>query len=162
VRLTIGEAQASAGTTETIAVLEANFDDMNPQLFGYVVDRLLAEGALDVFSIPAQMKKNRPGTLLTVLCRPEDRERLTKIVLSETTTLGVRWREEQRSALPRTWVPVETRWGQVRMKVASLNGSPSHFAPEYEDCRRIAEAHRVPLKQVMHEAMQVYARQQPT
>src|SRR5438477_1509381 len=114
VRLTVGEAAShlAANTNQqTISVLEANLDDLNPQVFGYVLDRLLAEGALDVFSVPVQMKKNRPGTLLTILCKPEDSASLTKIVFTETTTLGVRQRQEQRSTLTRRWVPVSTPWG---------------------------------------------------
>ena len=155
-RLTIGETPAARLAQETITVLEANLDDLNPQVFGYVMDRLLAEGALDVFSAPVQMKKNRPGTLLTVLCKPEDAERLTKLIFAETTTLGVRRREEQRQALARKWVTVATQWGEVRMKIASMNGSVSNYAPEYEDCRKIATEHGVPLKTVMQEAVQKY------
>ena len=159
VRLTVGEAAShlAANTNqETISVLEANLDDLNPQVFGYVLDRLLAEGALDVFSVPVQMKKNRPGTLLTILCKPEDSASLTKIVFTETTTLGVRQRQEQRSTLTRRWFPVSTPWGEVRMKIASMNGTVTNYAPEYEDCRRIAEEKQVPLKSVMQEAMQAY------
>ena len=159
VRLTIGEAATKLATNtnqETISVLEANLDDLNPQVFGYVLDRLLAEGALDVFSVPVQMKKNRPGTLLTILCKPEDAAKLTQIVFTETTTLGVRQRQEQRSTLTRRWVPVATQWGEVRMKIASLNGTVTNYAPEYEDCRRIAAEHHVPLKSVMQEATQAY------
>src|SRR5216684_1490652 len=158
-RLTIGESQTEfAGniSSETISVLEANLDDLNPQVFGYVVDRLLEEGALDTFALPVQMKKNRPGMLLTVLSRPEDASRLTRIIFTETTTLGVRRREEQRQALARKWITVVTRWGEVRLKVASLNGAVTNYAPEYEDCRKLAAEHRVPLKSVMQEAVQGY------
>jgi uncharacterized protein (DUF111 family) len=102
------------------------------------------------------MKKNRPGMLLTVLCRPEDSQRLTKTILAETTTLGVRMRQETRAALARRHVSVNTRWGDVRMKLANLNGSVSNYAPEYEDCRRIAAENNVPLKNVMQEAIKVY------
>jgi uncharacterized protein (TIGR00299 family) protein len=159
VRLTIGESQAkfAANTSqETISVLEANLDDLNPQVFGYVVDRLLAEGALDTFALPVQMKKNRPGMLLTVLAKPEDASRLTQIIFTETSTLGVRRREEQRQALARKWITVVTRWGDVRLKVASMNGTVTNYAPEYEDCRKIAAEHHVPLKSVMQEAVQGY------
>src|SRR5712692_6699912 len=158
-RLTIGESQAEVVgniSSETISVLEANLDDLNPQVFGYVVDRLLEEGALDTFALPVQMKKNRPGMLLTVLSRPEDASRLTRIIFTETTTLGVRRREEQRQALARKWITVVTRWGEVRLKVASLNGAVTNYAPEYEDCRKLAAEHRVPLKSVMQEAVQGY------
>jgi pyridinium-3,5-bisthiocarboxylic acid mononucleotide nickel chelatase len=157
VRLTIGEAQISAKITEEpVIVLEANLDDLNPQIFGYVVDRLLEEGALDAFGVPVQMKKNRPGILLAVLCRPEDEAKLSELIFSETTTLGVRRREEMRHALARKWVTVNTRWGDVRMKVASMNGSVTNYAPEFEDCRRIASERHVPLKTVMQEVVQNY------
>ena len=129
---------------------------MNPQVFGYVMEKLLEAGALDVFGTPIQMKKNRPGTLLTVLAKPEDADELTKIIFAETTTLGVRRREERRQILAREWQTVCTRFGDVRIKVASMNGTVSSYAPEYEDCRRIAADHRVPLKQVMQEAIQAY------
>jgi pyridinium-3,5-bisthiocarboxylic acid mononucleotide nickel chelatase len=158
-RLTIGESQAEyAGniSSETISVLEASLDDLNPQVFGYVVDRLLAEGALDTFALPVQMKKNRPGMLLTVLSKPEDASRLTRIIFTETTTLGVRRREEQRQALARKWITVATRWGDVRLKIASMNGAVTNYAPEYEDCRKLAAEHHVPLKSVMQEAVQEY------
>lgn len=157
-RIVVGEEQpaASLPASETITVLAANLDDLSPQVFGYVMDKLLAEGALDVFSTPVQMKKSRPGTLLTVLCRPEDAERLARVMFTETSTLGVRRREERRQALLRRTVSVETRWGAVRMKVANLNGTVANYAPEYEDCRRIAGERGVPLKQVMQEAVRAY------
>jgi len=159
VRLTVGEAAASLVTktaSETITVLEANLDDLNPQVFGYVMDRLLEEGALDAFGMPVQMKKNRPGTLLTVLCRPENADRLTQIIFTETTTLGVRRREELRRTLARRWENVRTPWGEVRIKIASMNGTVTNYAPEYEDCRHLAAAHHVPLKTVMQEAARAY------
>jgi len=159
VRLTIGEAASTmAGKTasDTVTVLEANLDDLNPQVFGYVMDRLLEEGALDVFGMPVQMKKNRPGTLLTVLCKPEDAGKLTQLIFTETTTLGVRRRDEVRQTLARRWENVRTQWGEVRIKVASMNGSVTNYAPEYEDCRRIAAEHRVPLKTVMQDATREY------
>ena len=158
VRLTIGEAAAeSAVTAETITIIEANIDDLNPQVFGYVMDRALSEGALEVFGTPVQMKKNRPGMLLTVLCRPQEAAKLAEIIFSETTTLGVRQRCEQRQILPRKWMTVSTQWGDVRMKIGSMNGTITNYAPEYEDCRRIAAEHHVPLKTVMQEAMQKYS-----
>jgi uncharacterized protein (DUF111 family) len=102
------------------------------------------------------MKKNRPGTLLTILCKPEDASRLTQLIFTESTTLGVRYRLEQRQTLARRWVPVTTPWGEVRMKIASMNGTVTNYAPEYEDCRRIATEQKVPLKTVMQEATQAY------
>jgi hypothetical protein len=104
------------------------------------------------------MKKNRPGTLLTVLCKSEDAAKLTEIIFTETTTLGVRRREEKRETLARNWVLVSTQWGKVRMKIASMNGTVTNYAPEYEDCRKIAAEHKVPLKTVMNEAMEAYAK----
>jgi pyridinium-3,5-bisthiocarboxylic acid mononucleotide nickel chelatase len=160
VRLTIGEAASTAlamkTASETITVLEANLDDLNPQVFGYVMDRLLEEGALDAFGMPVQMKKNRPGMLLTVLCKPEDSSNLTQLIFAETTTLGVRRRDEMRQTLARRWENVETRWGEVRIKIASMNGTVTNYAPEYEDCRRIAAEHHVPLKTVIQEAARAY------
>jgi len=108
--------------------------------------------------MPVQMKKNRPGMLLTVLCKPEDAPRLSSLIFSETTTLGVRQREERRQALAREWVSVTTRWGEVRIKVASMNGTVTNYAPEYEDCRRIASERHVALKTVMQEAIARYLR----
>jgi uncharacterized protein (TIGR00299 family) protein len=163
-RLTVGEALpelAAKTSQETVTVLEANLDDLNPQVFGYVLDRLLEEGALDVFGVPVQMKKSRPGTLLTALCKPEDAEKLMQIIFAETTTLGVRRREEKRQALARKWLTVSTQWGEVRMKIGSLNGTVTNYAPEYEDCRRIAAEQHVPLKSVMNAAVEGYLRQAP-
>jgi pyridinium-3,5-bisthiocarboxylic acid mononucleotide nickel chelatase len=160
VRLTIGETLANGLATktasETITVLEANLDDLNPQVFGYVMDRLFEESALDAFGVPVQMKKNRPGMLLTVLCKPEDANRLTQLIFTETTTLGVRRRDEMRQSLARRWESVGTPWGEVRIKIASMNGTITNYAPEYEDCRRIAAEHRVPLKRVMGSAVEAY------
>ena len=171
VRISVGEAFAPAGdaasrvstdiSSEIITVLEANLDDLNPQVFGYVMDRLLAEGALDVFGLPGQMKKNRPGMVLTVLCTPENSAKLTQLIFSETTTLGVRQRQESRQVLGRRWVNVSTRWGEVRMKVASMNGTVTNYAPEYEDCKRIAAEQHVPLKEVMEAAVQAYLQGKP-
>ena len=158
-RISVGEtleAQESPFPMEEITVLEANVDDMTPQVFGYVMEQALQNGALDAFGTPIQMKKSRPGMLLTVLCRTEDSHRLTKLILAETTTLGVRMRRETRAALARRHVSVSTKWGDVRMKLANLNGSISNYAPEYEDCRQIAAEKKVPLKTVMQEAIKVY------
>jgi uncharacterized protein (TIGR00299 family) protein len=162
VRLTIGETASNMVATktasETITVLEANLDDLNPQVFGYVMDRLFEEGALDAFAMPVQMKKNRPGTLLTVLCKPEDASKLAELIFTETTTLGVRRRDERRQILARRWEQVQTPWGEVRIKIASMNGTVTNYAPEYEDCRRIAAESHVPLKTVMGEAVEAYLR----
>src|ERR1700690_2162688 len=165
-RITIGEASVDAGVADRttdgtdndrIAVLEANLDDLSPQVLAYAMERLLAEGALDVFSVPVQMKKNRPGALLTVLARPDDADRLSKIMFAETTTLGVRLRDEERKLLTRRWEMVDTAWGPVRIKIANMNGTVSNYAPEFEDCRGIAAEHHVPLKTVMQEAQRAYS-----
>jgi hypothetical protein len=159
VRLTIGKAAstlAAKTASDTVTVLEANLDDLNPQVFGYVMNRLLEDGALDAFGMPVQMKKNRPGTLLTVLCKPEDAAKLAQLIFTETTTLGVRRRDEVRQTLARRWENVRTQWGEVRIKIASMNGSVTNYAPEYEDCRRIASEQHVPLKTVMQEAARAY------
>jgi len=160
-RITIGETEPTdrANTSnDRIMVLEANLDDLSPQVLAYAMERLLAEGALDVFSVPVQMKKSRPGALLTVLAKMEDANRLTKTIFAETTTLGVRRRKEQRLTLSRRWETVDTTWGPVRIKIANMNGSISNYAPEYEDCRTLAEAQHVPLRTVMQEAIQQYLR----
>ncbi len=165
-RISVGElaetnlAAASSPQEETIAILEANLDDLNPQLIGYVVEQAFAEGALDVFTTPVQMKKNRPGTLLTILC-PLDREEQSRaLVFRESSTLGIRVRHERRYVLPRHHESVTTQWGEVRMKVAGVNGSVSQYSPEYEDCRRIASEHHVALKHVMQEATRLYLERQ--
>ena len=159
-RLTIGEMATPTIVvnyeSDTVAVLEANLDDLNPQVFGYVMDRLFEEGALDAFGVPVQMKKNRPGTLLTVLCKPGDANKLTQLMFAETSTLGIRRRDESRQTLTRRWETVQTTWGAVRVKIASMNGAITNYAPEYEDCRKIAALHKVPLKAVMQEAASAY------
>src|SRR6266852_593157 len=162
-RITIGEAEPTSRantSNDTIAVLEANLDDLSPQVLAYAMELLLAEGALDVFSVPVQMKKSRPGALLTVLAKLEDANRLTNTIFAETTTLGVRRRQEQRQTLSRRWETVDTTWGPVRIKIANMNGSFSNYAPEYEDCRTLAEAQHVPLRTVMQEAIQEYLRRE--
>ena len=161
-RVFIGEAKlADAGLPsealaqdglEQLVMLEANLDDMNPQLCGFFAERAFAAGALDVFFAPVQMKKNRPGVLLSVLCRPEQRDTLMNLFFEETTTLGVRGHDVFRRALAREWVPVSTPYGEVRVKVSRQNGHVVTFSPEFEDCRRLAAEAAVPLKAVLQEA----------
>lgn len=141
---------------DRIAVLEANLDDMNPQLFSYVQQKLLAAGALDAFAVSVQMKKGRPGIIFTVLANPADAEPLARILLTETTTLGVRTRHEQRFILDRRHVTVQSPWGPIRVKLGLLQGEVVNCAPEFEDCRSIAESTGVPLKTVLQEAMRLY------
>jgi pyridinium-3,5-bisthiocarboxylic acid mononucleotide nickel chelatase len=121
---------------------------MNPQIFGLLMDRLLQDGALDVFYTPIQMKKNRPGTLLTVIATPQARERLTSTIFRETTTIGVRYREMTRECLDREIVTVTTTLGPVRIKVARRDGVILNASPEFEDCVKLATEHGRPLKDV--------------
>ena len=160
-RVMIGEAAektAPAGDQE-ISVIEANLDDMNPQIYGYFQEKALAAGALDVFTTPVQMKKNRPGTLLTVLCRPADAQALMALIFAETTTFGVRSHTAQRRVLPRESVKVKTKFGEVRVKLSRVNGRVLHATPEYEDCRKLAEEKNVPLQRVINEALRNYEQQ---
>jgi pyridinium-3,5-bisthiocarboxylic acid mononucleotide nickel chelatase len=151
-RLLIGDrATSEAGEywDAPVSVIEANLDDMSPQIYGYFVELALVAGALDVYSTPVQMKKNRPGVLLTILCKPEDVVRLVDLVFRETTTIGVRTYEARRKTLDRESVPVETPFGAVRVKISRMNGSILNATPEYEDCQRIAAERGIPLKQVI-------------
>jgi uncharacterized protein (TIGR00299 family) protein len=154
-RLMIGEAAQKdiSLSDETIHVLEANLDDMNPQIYGYFLEKALAAGALDVFATPVQMKKNRPGFLITVLCAPQDETKFQEMLFSETTTLGVRSTVAQRRILPREWVKVSTQFGEVRIKLARVNGHIRQASPEFDDCRKVAAEKNVPLQQVFDEAM---------
>jgi len=151
-RLLIGENAASERGEywgAPVTVIETNVDDMTPQIYGYFVERALLAGALDVFSTAAQMKKNRPGLLVTLLSEPENVARLIDLVFRETTTVGVRTYEVRRKTLDRELVAVETPFGGVRMKVSHLNGSILNATPEYEDCQRIAVEQGIPLKVVI-------------
>jgi pyridinium-3,5-bisthiocarboxylic acid mononucleotide nickel chelatase len=160
-RIMVGElAQKSVdGHGGTIRVLEANLDDMSPQIFGYLLEKALAAGALDVFATPVQMKKSRLGTLVTILCKPEDETKFQQMLFAETTTLGVRSHLVERRALPREYVKVDTRFGEVRMKVAHTAEGFLHAAPEFDDCRKLAEEKNVPLQEVMEQAMLRYEQQ---
>jgi pyridinium-3,5-bisthiocarboxylic acid mononucleotide nickel chelatase len=157
-RIMIGDAAEKVfpGYDEEISVIEANLDDMNPQIYGFFLERALAAGALDVYTMPVQMKKNRPGTLLTVLCRPPDTNTLTSLIFAETTTFGVRVTTAQRRILPREHVRVSTTFGDVRIKLSRVNGRILHVSPEFEDCRKLAVEKNVPLQQVINEALRRY------
>jgi uncharacterized protein (TIGR00299 family) protein len=148
------------GTEQTakgdVIVIEANIDDMTPQNFGYVTELLLSAGALDVFTIPIQMKKGRPGHLLQVLAPREASEALSKLIFRETTTIGIRRHAMDRTTLEREFVEVETSYGTVRIKVSKLDGEIVTAAPEFEDCARIAREKGVPLKQIQALAMKSY------
>jgi len=150
-RVILGEETATSEAT-TITVLEANIDDLSPQILAYAMDRLFDKGALDVTLQPLEMKKGRPGTLLRVLARHEDRELLVATIFAETSTLGLRTYTAERRVQARHFVEVDTPYGKVRMKVSGEGA----YAPEYEDCRRIAQESGVPLKQVIAEANMAY------
>jgi uncharacterized protein (TIGR00299 family) protein len=154
-RVLIGEADAAA-PSHAVVVIEAEIDDMNPQLFGVVMDKLLAAGALDVFYTPIQMKKNRPGTLLSVIAAPAAREKLTAIIFRETTTIGVRYREMTRECLDRETQAVTTPFGQVRFKVARRNGEILNASPEFDDCVRLAEASGLSVKEIQAAATKAW------
>jgi uncharacterized protein (TIGR00299 family) protein len=154
-RVMIGDAEAKASPT-SVVVIEADIDDMNPQIFGVVMETLQAEGALDVFYTAIQMKKNRPGTLLTVVAPPDARERLTAVIFRETTTIGVRYREMSRECLDREEVVVSTPLGPVRVKVARRDGRVLNASPEFDDCARIARERNVPVKEVQALAIKAF------
>jgi uncharacterized protein (TIGR00299 family) protein len=138
---------------ETLVILETNVDDNSPEINGYVLERLFADGALDAFFTPIHMKKNRPATLVSVLCHPADVDRLEGILFRETSTLGIRRHFVERRCLQRTIEMVNTPFGQVHMKIAHLPDGTIKSAPEYEDCKRAAQAHGVPLRTVYDAAL---------
>ena len=150
-RVLIGETSGAQEAT-TVSVLEANIDDSSPQVLGYAMERLLEAGALDVTLESVLMKKNRPGTLVRVIAKPEAREALAQLIFAETSTLGLRLYSAERRVKERHTLEVETQHGKVRIKVAE-DGS---YAPEYEDCRKLARESGVPLKQILAEANLAY------
>ncbi len=158
-RAIIGETENSTDDTPaTVTVIEANIDDLNAQVFGHLMEKALEAGALDIFYTPVQMKKNRPGVLVTLLCRTEDRRRMSELIFRETTTLGVRYREERREILRREHIAVETAFGQIKMKMArDAGGQVVNYAPEFEDCRSAAEQYQAPIREVQAAAIRAYA-----
>lgn len=164
-RLSLGTpAKVSASettfSTDRVVVLECAVDDATPQVLAHAMELALEHGALDAMAAPVTMKKGRLGTLLTVLAKPEDEEALEKLLFRETTTLGIRRREEERVILDREWVTVETQFGKIRVKIASAGGETMNAMPEYEDCRRAAREHDVPLRTAMEAALTAYAEAQ--
>jgi uncharacterized protein (TIGR00299 family) protein len=157
-RMMIGQDRAVSVERDTnkVIVIEANIDDMNPQNFAYVSERLLDAGALDVFTIPIQMKKSRPGHLLQVLAVPDSVDKLSRLIFQETTTIGLRKYSADRSILEREFVEVATEYGPVKIKVSRMDGEVVNAAPEYEDCARIAREKNVSLKKVQALAMSAY------
>ena len=154
-RVLVGETSEGAGC-ERVAVVECEIDDMTPQIFGVLMDRLYAAGAIEVFYTPVQMKKNRPGTHVTVLVPPEGRPSVIDTLFRESTTIGVRHSDVTRETLRRELVPVSTRFGEVRCKVARRDASVLNVAPEFDDCARLAEQHGVPVKEVQAAAVKAY------
>ncbi|MGB6160564.1 MAG: nickel pincer cofactor biosynthesis protein LarC [Acidobacteriaceae bacterium] len=143
-------------SADRVIVLECALDDATPQVLAHAMELALEHGALDAMAAPATMKKGRLGTLLTVLCKPEHEDKLEKLLFRETTTLGIRRREEERVILEREFVTVDTQYGKVRMKIASSAGEIFNAMPEYDDCRRVAREHAVALRAVMEAAMAAY------
>jgi uncharacterized protein (TIGR00299 family) protein len=157
-RLSIGDSDETvSGTdTQTVTVLETALDDLSPQLLAHVAETALQQGALDVMLTPVIMKKGRPGTLLTVLCDPSDRPRFEEFLLRQTSTLGLRVREDRRICLDRTFNTVETIYGPIRIKLGTRDTETINANPEFEDCRAAAAAHSVPVKQVHQAAIAAY------
>jgi len=156
-RVVVGRAEGEGHVqAERVTVIECEIDDMNPQLFGVAMDGLYAAGALEVFYIPVQMKKNRPGTLLTVVAPPERRAALADVIFRETTTIGLRHYEVERECLRREIVNVETPIGTVRFKVAWRDGRVINAVPEFEDCVRLAKDHSLSVKDVQALAVKAY------
>jgi len=168
-----GEATGTAGETgesnsarhpnhddsQTVTVLETALDDLSPQVIAYVTEAALERGALDVMLTPVIMKKGRPGTLLTLLCNPADSAALEQLLLRETSTLGIRIRQDRRICLERAHTTVETPYGEIRIKLGTHDGETLNANPEFEDCRAAARAHAVPLKQVQQAAMAAWFHQ---
>jgi len=140
----------------SVILIEANIDDLSPELYELVMERLFASGALDVFLTPIQMKKNRPGILLSVLCKPEHQDTLTDIVFAETSTFGVRYSSRERTILARQWQTVTTEYGEIRLKIGTQNGVVRTVAPEYDDVKAAALTFGVPAKTVVAVALQAY------
>jgi uncharacterized protein (TIGR00299 family) protein len=150
-RVMIGTLEAAAGV-ERVMVVETNIDDMNPQFYDYVIEKLLALEVMDVFVTPILMKKNRPATLLTVICPAEKLASVTRFLFKETTTLGMRWHEEERARADREIITLQTKYGAIRFKLARWEGRLVNLSPEYEDCKKLATRTGIPLKDIFEEA----------
>jgi uncharacterized protein (DUF111 family) len=153
-RLIIGTSKSNFGK-ERVMVIETNIDDMNPQIYDYVMEKLFAMEVQEVFLTPILMKKNRPATLLTVICPSEKLPSIVELLFRETTTLGLRWREEERALADRKILTLQTKYGEVHFKMAQWEGRAINLSPEYEDCKRLALKKRIPLKDVFEEARKV-------
>lgn len=159
-RLNVGASDEASKNADSVTVMETALDDLSPQVIAYVAEQALAQGALDVLCTPTLMKKGRTGTLLTILCEPAKAASLQELLFRETTTLGIRVRQEQRVILSRAFSVVTTPYGEIRIKTASLpdamGGAQANAAPEFEDCRAAAVKHNVPLKTVLQSALAIY------
>jgi pyridinium-3,5-bisthiocarboxylic acid mononucleotide nickel chelatase len=156
-RISLGElSEQTISPEEKVAVIDATIDDMSPQIYGYFQERALASGALDVYSTPIQMKKNRPALKMTCICAVADLDRLTEMIFRETTTIGIRYTFAHRKTLSREFHKIETVYGPVTMKVSLLDGGPVNYVPEFEDCRRLASEKGVALKEVQAAAVHAY------
>jgi uncharacterized protein (TIGR00299 family) protein len=156
-RVMIGEEATTPGdSAECVTVIETNIDDLNPQFYEIAIERLFAAGALDVFLTPIQMKKNRPGTLLSVICDPDLAEAIAAVILAETSTFGVRISQWERLCLDRRWEEVVTKFGVIRIKIGERDGKEITASPEYEDCKRAAIEHGTPVRRVHETALTVY------
>lgn len=158
-RLTLGEtADTDNAGTDHICLLETNIDDVTPEIIGFVVERLLEAGALDVFTTPILMKHNRPAVKLSVICKPQDTEMLEQIIFTESMTLGIRRQILQRNKLMREIIPVDTKYGKIGVKIASANGKTIKLKPEYSDCAKAAKRHNIALNVVQQAAIDAYRR----
>jgi uncharacterized protein (DUF111 family) len=153
--------ESSSDHTGEIVVMECEIDDMNPQLFGPLMDRLHAAGALDVFYAAVQMKKNRPGTLVTVLASPASRQQLAGVLFAETTTIGVRHQIVRRECLDREVRTIATPVGPIRFKLARRDGRVVNASPEFDDCARAGAEHQIAIKEVQAIAMKAWLDQKP-
>ena len=156
-RVLIGEIKpGDIATLDQLVILETNLDDLNPEVYPHVIDSLFSAGALDVTLTSIQMKKNRPGTKIEVLCKPSDKDGLRAILFQETSTLGIKQSLVERFALPRTIQKVQTSYGKVRVKIAETSPGNLKISPEYEDCRKLAQKHQVPITKIYQETIQKY------
>ncbi|HAH87796.1 MAG TPA: TIGR00299 family protein, partial [Armatimonadetes bacterium] len=158
-RVFVGETDSSV-PFHKVSIVETNIDDMNPEFYNSAMEKLFLAGALDVFTTPICMKKNRPGALLTVICPEEKAGAVSEVVLRETTSFGVRVTSGERRCLDRRWVDAETEFGTVKVKVGSLRGEDLTVSPEYEDCKKAAEIAGVPVRRVYEEAAEAFKRGQ--
>ena len=158
-RISVGDREDRVQhlVAERVAVVETNIDDMNPQIYDYLIEKMLAMGALDVFLVPAHMKKNRPATILSVICPPRLLGSIAEFIMRETTSIGLRWRMDDRLKTERHIQEVQTRFGPIRFKVALLGNETVNAVPEYDDCTRVAKEKKIPLKKVMEEARRCIA-----